>query len=523
MRKQNIIRIIIGLIILIILIELSYWYINKQKIIPTSFIIDSEEKENNNSPFGIFEVMPPDLQYLSDLGVKIVIDSIPPFLSLSESRAFNKWPEFSQRYKEHIKKGIEVMPIIPLTNEEFNKMSLKQYYESVKQLVNYFNKSDYFLLTLEADGMGMGDGATNKKPEKYALFIRLTYKAIKEANPIAKLAAAGTGGDVCTYDINVEPCPVLPGILEDSRPNYFRKVLDELEHLEKIEKNPLLYDWKINKYKLSKGEFNLLFKPDIYKDYMDVHQFSKYVLNAKEYRNNILLYQTIRNVFNEKGYENVELWVTQTGTHSGETTDILISPFQTEKQQAESVVKIYTLALANDIKKIFWQGIEEYEWPDIGACLGCPGNPEQYFSKVPLVYDGKGKNDLGKEVKKLSYYTYKKMVEILDGSDWDNIQTIQENDGVYIYKFTKQNEPIWVAWNDNLETKIISLDVDNINSVKITKAIPHYNTGREVKDYSTAFKTEIMHVNNGKIILTLDEYPIYIVGREKKNRIPSFG
>lgn len=29
----------------------------------------------------------------------------------------------------------------------------------------------------------------------------------------------------------------------------------------------------------------------------------------------------------------------------------------------------------------------------------------------------------------------KTMVEVLEGSDWDNIETIQEKDGVYIYKF----------------------------------------------------------------------------------------
>ena len=41
--------------------------------------------------------------------------------------------------------------------------------------------------------------------------------------------------------------------------------------------------------------------------------------------------------------------------------------------------------------------------------------------------------------------TYKKMVEMLEGCDWKNIATIQEQNGIYIYKFTKQGKPIWVA------------------------------------------------------------------------------
>lgn len=42
------------------------------------------------------------------------------------------------------------------------------------------------------------------------------------------------------------------------------------------------------------------------------------------------------------------------------------------------------------------------------------------------IYDGKFAHDPGKGVKKPSYYTYKKMAEILEGGDWNNIKTIKE-------------------------------------------------------------------------------------------------
>jgi len=53
---------------------------------------------------------------------------------------------------------------------------------------------------------------------------------------------------------------------------------------------------------------------------------------------------------------------------------------------------------------------------------------------------------LEKEWKKLSYYTYKLMVEKIECSDLDNIQTIQKSYYTYIYKFTKQGEFVWTAW-----------------------------------------------------------------------------
>ena len=58
------------------------------------------------------------------------------------------------------------------------------------------------------------------------------------------------------------------------------------------------------------------------------------------------------------------------------------------------------------------------------------------------------------------------MVEVLEGSDWDNIETIQEKDGVYVYKFMKGGQPIWVVWNDNASEKEITISSVNSSSVK---------------------------------------------------------
>ena len=102
------------------------------------------------------------------------------------------------------------------------------------------------------------------------------------------------------------------------------------------------------------------------------------------------------------------------------------------------------------------------------------------------------------------------MTEILDGSDWDNIEIIQESGGIYIYKFIKNNKPIWVAWNENDNERQITISNLDFNEVLVTETIPKYNSGNDVSNFNNAFNSENKTTNNGKITLTLGETPVYI-------------
>ena len=102
------------------------------------------------------------------------------------------------------------------------------------------------------------------------------------------------------------------------------------------------------------------------------------------------------------------------------------------------------------------------------------------------------------------------MVEILDGSDWGNVQTVQEKDGIYVYKFMKNGKPIWVAWNDNDGEKQVTISGINSSSLKITEAVAKYETGKEVEDYNTAFSTKTASVENGKATIKIKDKPLFI-------------
>jgi hypothetical protein len=102
------------------------------------------------------------------------------------------------------------------------------------------------------------------------------------------------------------------------------------------------------------------------------------------------------------------------------------------------------------------------------------------------------------------------MVEVLEGSDWKNIATVQEQDGIYIYKFTKQGTPIRVAWNDSSVTRTITISGISLDRVKTTEAVPKYESGKDVADYTTAFRTDTLVVTKGSVALTLGQRPIFI-------------
>lgn len=213
-------------------------------------------------------------------------------------------------------------------------------------------------------------------------------------------------------------------------------------------------------------------------------------------------YKTIREGLGSIGYKNMEIWITETGTYSGRPRDIHgYAPLQTEKEQAIDLSRRFIYPLTFGVKKVFWApGIIDF------------GISEGWDGYMGLIYNGKGPDNPGYGVKKLSYYTYKKMVEVLKGSDWDNIQTIQEKDNIYIYRFTKKDtgKPVWVAWNDNQEERQIVIPNIASTQVKITEAVPKYDLGKNIVDYNNSFEISTKSVHKGEASLMLRNVPLFI-------------
>ena len=222
----------------------------------------------------------------------------------------------------------------------------------------------------------------------------------------------------------------------------------------------------------------------------------------------------LKNSLVDSGFDLDELrfWTTEVGTYSGDPVedkgDIVTEgpPYQSEKQQAQGLVKRYIYSFGEGFEKVLWAwGLIE----DFG-CECC------IFDYTGLIYDGNDKGqecdvndpyDLGKGVKKLSYYSLKKMIEKIGG--FTEIEKVQENDFVYVYKLIDDGTPIWIGWSENV-TKSVILDVEDADQIMITDSVPKFVTGNEVINYDTSFNTEIKYPRDNAINITLSGVPVYI-------------
>ena len=253
-------------------------------------------------------------------------------------------------------------------------------------------------------------------------------------------------------------------------------------------------------------------------DYWESHWFGRtlnYKTNEKGYGAKDFIQFLKDNGYGDKGFV-----IRAGGTYSGQNTQErkgFMDNYQSEQDQASFLVKRFVYNLGAGVKYIPWSTIYERN--------KYQGETNVHFQYISLIYDGYpdgvSKNqkcvkgwlpcpDPGMGVKKLSYYSYKKLIEVLKGSDWNNIQIVQEKDDVYVYKFIKNGKPVWVAWNDNIAEKQITISGITSSQVKITEAIPKYESGKEVKNYNNDFGVLAEKVLNGKVAVKLGTKPIYI-------------
>lgn len=247
---------------------------------------------------------------------------------------------------------------------------------------------------------------------------------------------------------------------------------------------------------------NEFFKPALEKlggKYFDIFDYHCYGSKEDWYKCGRLA-EEIKMAFPDN---NFEIWLTETGTWSGNHNDPSGQPskIQTEEDQAKALVKFYVYPLSRGVKKVFWA------W---GILEGFGGPENNIFDKTGLMYDGYYSDDLGFGVKKLSYYTYKKMVEMLEGSEWDTIETITEKNDMYAYKFLRGGKTVWIAWNDSDSEKEVVIEDIGSQEVKITEAVANCDSGKEVKDRSTAFSTKTEGIKNGKIMLKIKDIPVFV-------------
>lgn len=375
-----------------------------------------------------------------------------------------------------------------LPDGPISRLAYKDYLEKMVSFVNSYGKqvsgnSNWSALLwnlyneVNAEYIGVFNGDIDKAAEAYANFVIDSAEVLRRLSPQSKIVLAGAGSDTD---------------LQGRHGDFYERVLLKLK------------------------QTTLGYEPF---DYWESHWFSRGAGNYKANEKGYGVKDFIK-FLQDNGYGDKGFVIRAGGTYSGQNLQErkgFMSNYQSEKDQAGFLVKRFIYNIANGVKKISWSTIYERD--------KYQGETNVHFQYISLVYDGYPDGvskkqkciegwspcpDPGLGVKKLSYYAYKKLVEALKGSDWNNIQIIQEKDGVYVYKFKKNNKSIWIAWNDNGVSNQTAISGIKSSQIKITETIPKYESGKDVVDYNTAFKSETKTVNRESATITLEDTPLFI-------------
>jgi len=271
-------------------------------------------------------------------------------------------------------------------------------------------------------------------------------------------------------------------------------------------------------YVLIAGDSTKDYYPSVFNElggkYIDIIDFHRFGLSSWYDPQSDFDY--LKDSLKKSGFDisKLKFWITETGTYSGDPmeNDANNNLFkQSEKQQAEGLVKAYVSGFSYGIEKIFWAwGIQEgfrktcgiFDYTGI-IYDGCDCENTKYVCNAKGIGD-----DLGKGVKKLAYYSYKKMTEKLSG--WNSVKTVQKSGGINIYKFTRSGKIIYVTWSDDTTKKTAIISEISSKQIKITEATPKYETGKEVTNYNSAFNETSSAVIGNSVKVEVGNAPVFI-------------
>ncbi len=307
-------------------------------------------------------------------------------------RSYNRWDQPMRK----LEKGKVMKPLAPSDLNSFLKFLTKavERYDGDgiddapgSPIVNHWQIEN------EVDGNFWGD-----TPENYASLLKASYKTIKKANPEAKVLITGASNVKGFYGFYIQILKALRDIQDSAERRYF--------------------------------------------DILDIHWYG----NAGDYRgiqghDLITFVKDVKKTLADYGYGNTPIWFTETGTYGGKgVVGRAGKPLseQDEVTHAAELVKRYVHFIANGVSKVFWTQMVEVHH-------GAIGMKNDYFENLGLINNPQ--ND-GDSSKKLAYFSYKSMVEKLEGSKWEKTENIDLGKDIYAYRFSGDGRVVYVLWYD---------------------------------------------------------------------------
>lgn len=310
------------------------------------------------------------------------------------------------------------------------------------------------------------DNEPPKRMKDFAKLQEITYKAIKEACPECQVLIGGATGFPITYK----------RVFND----FYLPILKEL-----------------------KGK-NV--------DIFDYHWYG----TKEQYRECKDTLMMIQKSLADNGFGKLPVWITEMGSYSGKPTSngplkLEVFGFQSEQDQAGDVLRKMLHPLSYGVFKVFFA---------FGMIEGfMEVNDNDYFDNTGFIFDGIGKHDKGRGVKKLAFWTYKLIAEKLSGADLSKVTVINDSDNVTVLKFMVADKPVYVCWYDhwkeNAPEKTVTIEEIKSGQWVAMEAVPNRESGKELKDadYPDFFNKVDLEAQNNGLELKISNIPMLIIGK----------
>ena len=353
------------------------------------------------------------------------------------------------------------------SHKQENDYTSKAYQDEVRSIIKkYKDRVKVWEVDTEPSGLTPPDGWKGDVLG-YVKFLEIVSGIIKEECSECKVSFGGLGG-FGVFDITKDD-------EHDPSPKFFKEALDA-------------------------GAAK----------YFDAFEFKQHHARSRPGAEDYVLLKNKFNTYRDillpygKDLKNMPVYI-ETAMYDGTVTKEEMDPrepfakyltTQTETDQAVGLVKTYIYGNAQGISRVFWNFLIERKAQDT--------RPMGVFAHYGLIHTQEPNFP-----KKLSYYSYKKMIEILNGVNWckDKIETVKEENGLFIYKVNKNGKNVWIAWSENKNSEKIKVSDFSNEQVTVTESVPVYNTGSEISDYSKAFNSSIKFPTE---LIKLSDEPLYV-------------
>jgi hypothetical protein len=232
----------------------------------------------------------------------------------------------------------------------------------------------------------MGHDKSGEKPEDYLKWYIFTADAIREADPEAKIVLISA-----TQGFDIDP--------------WMRQAINELA-------------------------------PAGILDVVDIHHWGK----ADNWK--MPAVPQVRALLDSLGGKDIEIFSCEHGTWVGKPDR---QPYQTEEEQARSLVKRYVYNIANGLDKLFWNNL--MEWDKFG------GNEGSIFNSMGLISDGQNSDDDADRfnTERIAYWSYKMLTDYIGNDLKQGKRMDTGSDNIYLYRYSANGESgiRFIGWTEN--------------------------------------------------------------------------